>query len=551
MVVAMVLLCLHFLGFTRCSLVFDETNQEARKNKYCSPVGECLPGTHVMCMYSDKTIMSPRCSGGEMLPMTEAEKNLTLDLLNEMKRNVSQGRTNLPKGYGMRKLFWHDSLAEFAQTWANQCDAYRRDLCRASEEFPRIGQTVSIFRFHYPDWSLKNENFTDKSKTLTPEKRKMVIDDFVKTLHDPYVKKEQIEQFPRGGYKSRYLTAIYGSTANVGCGMSTYHDYFRTVDDDPIIFHAVEVVCNFSNEPKEGETVYETRWSYGAGLTPCGCPEGFIEDDCLCVPGRNPDTDDNQNEKEQQPNEHNDNKDKENNDKEKGDEQQINPDDRPKEDKNKENDNKDDHNKHKEEGHKDNADTCNNDPSCMTPRVVIMPIITVEDADPERLNEAEIEAMAKNIEQRKHRLRQVIKDRIKNVRDRYFKEYSVIEPGTRHSNGGPIDEDTFVLSKNVRNYTLNAIRRKFNNLKKNKKNTNIKVKDRRGFSDLDQLISEYLLNLNYDNPRHSTDDMVDLAVNDMRDNNINGKQIDTQNYFNQNAPNIKNEGKGFQKLIII
>ncbi|XP_063369291.1 uncharacterized protein LOC134657660 [Cydia amplana] len=94
----------HLLGFTRCSLVFDETNQEAMKNKYCSRVGDCPPGTHVMCMYGNMTMMGPRCSGGQRLPLTEDEKTYILDLINELRRRLAKGEESFPKAYGMRKL---------------------------------------------------------------------------------------------------------------------------------------------------------------------------------------------------------------------------------------------------------------------------------------------------------------------------------------------------------------------------------------------------------------------------------------------------------------
>ncbi|XP_063542100.1 titin homolog [Cydia strobilella] len=318
---SMLFLVLHFtfhlLGFTRCSLVFDEANQEAMKNKYCSRVGDCLPGTHVMCMYGDKKMMGPRCSGGKMLPLTADEKTDLLDLLNELRRNLAQGIGDLPKAYGMRKLFWDDSLAEFAQAWANQCDPDRHDLCRASEKFPRAGQAMYPVRFNYNDWSIKREHFDDKSKNLTPEKRTHVIERFAGYIHrtSKYVNKQQIEKYPSGDFMNEYLTAVHGTTTNVGCGMSTFHDYYRTSDNEPVIFHAVEIVCNFSNRPTAGEKVYETKWSDGKGWTTCGCPDGFIEEDCLCVPGKRPDNKDDQQNKDKDDQQNKDKDDQQNKDK--------------------------------------------------------------------------------------------------------------------------------------------------------------------------------------------------------------------------------------------
>ncbi|XP_061723439.1 putative uncharacterized protein DDB_G0282133 isoform X2 [Cydia pomonella] len=580
----------HLLGFTRCSLVFDEANQEARKNKYCSRVGDCLPGTHVMCMYGDKKIMGPRCSGGKMLPFTEDEKAFMLDILNEFKRSLALGQESLPKAYGMRKLFWHESLAEFAQAWANQCDGGRHDLCRSSEEFPRAGQAMFTLRFNYPDWSLQDVQFKDKSNNLTPEKRKQVIESFAEGIYETStVNKQQIEDYPSGDFRNSYLVAVHGTTTNVGCGMSTFHDYYRTTDDEPIIFHAVEIVCNFSSQPKEGEKVYETKWSDGEGWTTCGCPDGFVEDDCLCVPGNHSDSKDDKENEEKDAHQNKDKDDQQNKDK---NEQNTDKGNQQNEDKNEHlnNDKEDERNKDKDHQQKKHEDDPNNDTdeddrdnqtnkdilkhkikkisnnktenhdnnvhgtcapgdSSCTPKVVIMPIITVENADLNRFNEAQKKALAKDLEQRKQQLRLKIKDRIKNVRDRYFKDYVVLEPGTRFSNGGPIDEDTFVLSKNHTNYTPYINRKELNNFGTNTKRTNIEIKDRRDFSDLDQLVSEYLLNLHDDKAVHSTVDMGNRSVKGTRENNINGKQANTKKYPNPITSNLQNNVQGFRKAI--
>ncbi|XP_063629585.1 protein PF3D7_1417600-like [Cydia splendana] len=568
------------------------------KIKYCTKVVDCLSGTHVMCLYGNKTIMGPRCSGGKMLPLTEDEKTMVLDILNEFKRNLAQGKENLPKAYGMRKLFWHDSLAEFAQAWANQCDGGRHDLCRASEEFPSAGQAMYTVRFNYPDWSLQDVQFKDKSKTLTPEKRAQVIESFTEAIYDTSddVNQQQIENYPSGDFNVKYLMAVHGTTTNVGCGMSSFHDYYRTTDNNPIIFHAVIIVCNFSSQPKEGEKVYETKWSDGEGWTTCGCPDGFIEDDCLCVPGKlpdhkndtqsenrygqqNKDKDDQQNkDKDDQQNKDKDdqqNKDKDDQqNKDKDDQQNKDKDDQQNKDKdgqqNKDKDdqqNKDkDDQQNKDKDDQQNKDkngqqnitedkndqgTCNrDDPSC-SPRIVLMPIITVENADPDRLNEAEMIALPNHLAQlaqRKQQLRQKIKDRIQNVRDRYFKNYVVLEPGTRFSNGGPIDEDMFVLSKNNPSYATNMNHRKLNNFGTNAIRRNIKIKDRRDFSDLDQLVSEYLLNLHDDKAMDSTADMTDRSVHRMRENNINAKESNTQNY-NPSTLNLQDDAQGYRKAI--
>ncbi|XP_063389609.1 myb-like protein I [Cydia fagiglandana] len=337
------------------------------KNKYCTKVVDCLPGTHVMCLYGNKTIMGPRCSGGKMLPLTEDEKTHVLDILNEFKRNLAKGKEDLPKAYGMRKLFWDDSLAEFAQVWANQCDGGRHDLCRASEEFPSAGQAMCTLRFNYPDWSLQGVQFKDTSKTLTPEKRVQVIESFAEAIYETSdVEIEQIENYPSGDFRNSYLLAVHGSTTNVGCGMSSFHDYYRTADEEPIIFHAVEIVCNFSSQPKGGEKVYETKWSDGEGWTKCGCPDGFIEDDCLCVPGKllvQSRNDTQSEDRDDQQNKDNDNQQKEDN-KDKDDQQNKHKDNQQNTDKNnQQNKHKDDQqNKHKDDQqNKDKEDQQNKD----------------------------------------------------------------------------------------------------------------------------------------------------------------------------------------------
>ncbi|XP_063389333.1 uncharacterized protein LOC134675100 isoform X3 [Cydia fagiglandana] len=151
--------------------------------------------------------------------------------------------------------------------------------------------------------------------------------------------------------------------------------------------------------------------------------------------------------------------------------------------------------------------------------------------------------------QRKQQLRLKIKDRIQNVRDRYFKNYVVLEPGTRFSNGGPIDEDIYVLSENNPSYTTNMNGRKLNNFGTNIIRRNIKIKDRRDFSDLDQLVSEYLLNLHDDKAMDTTADMTDRSVNRMRENNMNGKQSNTQNYRNPSTLNLQDNAQGYRKAI--
>ncbi|XP_063369293.1 suppressor of Mek1-like [Cydia amplana] len=373
----------------------------------------------------------------------------------------------------------------------------------------------------------------------------------------------------------------------------------------------VEVVCNLSSQPKGGEKVYETKWSDGEGWTTCGCPDGFVEDDCLCVPGRNPDNkndtqsedkdgqqnkdkddqknkdkDDQQNtdKNDQQNTDKNDQQNTDKNDqqnKDKDDQQNKDKDDQENKDKNDQQntdkndqqntdkndqqntdknyqqntdkndqqntDKNDQQNTDKDDQQK--KDTCDpGDPSC-PPRVVIMPIFTVENVDPDRLNEAQMMAWPKDLEQQKQQLRRIIKNRIQNVRDRYFKDYVVLEPGTRFSNGGPIDEDNFVLSRNHPNYMPNMNRKGLNNFGTNTKTTNIEIKDRRDFSDLDQLVSEYLLNLHDDEAMDSTADMTDKAVHHMRENNINGKQANTQHYRNPSTPNLQDDTQGYRKAI--
>ncbi|XP_063541938.1 uncharacterized protein LOC134750647 isoform X2 [Cydia strobilella] len=92
-------------------------------------------------------------------------------------------------------------------------------------------------------------------------------------------------------------------------------------------------------------------------------------------------------------------------------------------------------------------------------------------------------------------------------------------------------------------------RKRLNNFGTNTKRTNIEIKDRRDFSDLDQLVSEYLLNLHDDKAMDSTADMTDRSDHRMRVNNINGIQPYTQNYRNPSTRNLQDNAQGYRKAI--
>ncbi|XP_073963146.1 uncharacterized protein isoform X2 [Choristoneura fumiferana] len=294
---------LNLIAATTCSIVFDRANQNAIYIKdYCPKMEHCPEGTHVLCMYHDAVnVMGPRCNNGQNITMTEQFKDMLLDMINEIRSSAAKGNEVgkdgqlLPRAYGMHRLEWDMELATFAQIWANQC-TLNHDLCRATKKFPNPGQVAGIIRFTYPGWEILNDPVPDRARRTEEDhnvSQASVLYALNKTIKNSYdrkdlVTRDMILHYPdmvaeKELFKARvYLTMIHGFSTHIGCGISSYIAYHGFISA-PVIFNAVELVCNFSGQPEEGKKVFETEPLPGGTMT-CGCPPGFDEDsDCLCV----------------------------------------------------------------------------------------------------------------------------------------------------------------------------------------------------------------------------------------------------------------------------
>ncbi|XP_050357481.1 uncharacterized protein LOC126778125 [Nymphalis io] len=144
----------------RCSRVIDKHQEAIYMSDYCPKIGECVEGSHVMCThYNPKSEMGPLCVGTEKVSITDEYAEILLDLMNSIRSKAANGlvigyeRQKLPRGYGIFRLQWDPELATFAQLWANQC-IIDNDICRATKKFADPGQLLVLTMFSEPDWLL-------------------------------------------------------------------------------------------------------------------------------------------------------------------------------------------------------------------------------------------------------------------------------------------------------------------------------------------------------------------------------------------------------------
>ncbi|XP_050357446.1 uncharacterized protein LOC126778105 isoform X2 [Nymphalis io] len=281
---------------SKCSQVIDEHNQKGLHiSDYCPKIGSCEEGSHVMCIYYNPIKkMGSTCSNAANISITPEFAQMILDIVNRIRSKVTAGSakgrdgTNLPKGYGIYRLNWDEELATFAQVWANQC-ILKSDLCRDTKKFPNVGQTLGMSRFTVDDWQpLHSPNYLNSS-TLTQDKVKYAITAVMKAWYDMRadITAEDIKLTVDRSSKTlgnQFIYLIYGNVTHIGCGISAYREYAYHDNNAALNYNSIQIVCNYSARLHSGYPVYTTDPPTKPGYTvKCGCPLGYDEDDdCLC-----------------------------------------------------------------------------------------------------------------------------------------------------------------------------------------------------------------------------------------------------------------------------
>ncbi|KAJ0170900.1 hypothetical protein K1T71_013672 [Dendrolimus kikuchii] len=287
------------IKITKCSLVVDSSSQNGvYVTDYCPKMPHCAEGAHVMCMYyNPHSVMGPKCHNAQNVSITPNIATKLLDVTNAVRSKIALGKEKgkggeyLPRGYGVFRLIWDNELATFAQVLANQC-VLRHDLCRASKNFPDPGQTAGLVRFSYPDWIPVSKSGHFTLPGLSDPK---LIYAATQTLKSWYTQKnsvtpDMIVSYPNWNLNPNdlrgrlYLEIIHGSATHMGCGISAYTEFAYNDNHAALNYNSVQVICNFSARPHNGNPVYNTTQPTAPGYTVrCGCPPGSDEDeDCLC-----------------------------------------------------------------------------------------------------------------------------------------------------------------------------------------------------------------------------------------------------------------------------
>ncbi|XP_061380094.1 uncharacterized protein LOC116774994 isoform X1 [Danaus plexippus] len=290
----------HFLTILSLALgadVYDQFNQEAViVSEYCPSIPGCQDGTHVMCLhYHPESEMGPGCVHPVNITMTPDLAQLIVDISNRIRSKIANGlgrgeeAVDLPKAYGMYRLSWDTELATLAQVWANQC-IFSLDLCRSTRRFPTVGQVVGMSRYTLDTWMPISEDAAQifNTSTLTPDKVRYAITYILKAWYETKndVLPDVIEYFDIKSYSkhNQFVQLVSGPSTHVGCGISAYREYSYNNNNAALNYNSIQLVCNFSHQPRVDESVYQTKPPTEPGYTvKCGCPLGYDEDeDCLC-----------------------------------------------------------------------------------------------------------------------------------------------------------------------------------------------------------------------------------------------------------------------------
>ncbi|CAG9569482.1 unnamed protein product [Danaus chrysippus] len=196
---------------------------------------------------------------------------------------------DLPKAYGMNRLSWDSELATLAQVWAHQC-ILSLDLCRSTRRFPTAGQVVGMSRYTVDTWTPISPDAARafNSTTLTPDKVRYAVTYILKAWYETKddVLPDVINYFDIKSYArhNQFVQLVSGPSTHVGCGISAYREYAYNNNNAALNYNSIQLVCNFSHQPRVDESVYQIKPPTEPGYTvKCGCPLGFDEDeDCLC-----------------------------------------------------------------------------------------------------------------------------------------------------------------------------------------------------------------------------------------------------------------------------
>ncbi|XP_045780311.1 uncharacterized protein LOC123877545 isoform X2 [Maniola jurtina] len=246
----------------KCSKVIDEKSQQAiYPANYCKRIGICAEGTHVMCThFNPNKTKGPLCTGTEDVSINEDYAKLLLDLLNVIRSRSARGKTfglgnlTLPRAYGMYRLEWDPELSTLAQVWANTC-TIGQDMCRATERFPDPGQVLGLTRFD-ENWIPVNARTLFNYTGFSLEK---VVYGIHSTLRSWYRSKENVHPdditdqnyiWPKHLSSNSFLEIIHGRATHVGCGISVFIEFDYAVSKEHtlnLFHHVVRVICNLSS----------------------------------------------------------------------------------------------------------------------------------------------------------------------------------------------------------------------------------------------------------------------------------------------------------------
>jgi len=198
------------------------------------------------------------CNSKKTIFWPDSNKQLILDLHNDLRRKVAKGQESRGK-YGrgqpgaanMKKLVWNHDLADSAQKLVDQC-VYRHD---------RSGQNIGL---------------NGKSQPITQDDIKGLIKERIYSWYnevkdfDPnHISPYKYTKTPKIGH---YTQMVWADTEEIGCAISHYKGT-RWADTPWETF----MVCNYAVKGNiEGGTMYKT------GRAGSDCPAGYSSDDGLC-----------------------------------------------------------------------------------------------------------------------------------------------------------------------------------------------------------------------------------------------------------------------------
>ncbi|CAH1113370.1 unnamed protein product [Psylliodes chrysocephalus] len=102
--------------------------------------------THIICQRKNMNCgAGPDCgSSFNPIDLTEEDKQLILDVHNELRNKVATGQEtigNQPPASNMNALSYNEEIATFAQCHSNECQ-FKHDKCRRTAEWEWVGQNL-------------------------------------------------------------------------------------------------------------------------------------------------------------------------------------------------------------------------------------------------------------------------------------------------------------------------------------------------------------------------------------------------------------------------